>query len=40
MLTLGIFGKIVNLIFVLIPPISFLITALRNPGVYNIYENN
>jgi hypothetical protein len=30
-------GKLTNLVFVLLPPVSFVYTALSNPGIYNCY---
>jgi hypothetical protein len=31
----GILGKIVNYFFIFFPPLSFLATLFRNPGIYD-----
>jgi hypothetical protein len=40
MLNFGSLGRAINLVFVSLPPITFLMTALGNPGIYNPYEND
>jgi hypothetical protein len=40
MLGFGLIGRLINVLFVFLPPISFLMTALSDPGVYCPYEND